>query len=251
MKVCHKCKTEKPLTEFGCNKNNPDGLDHYCRDCRRAYRQEHREQINASKAKYREKHRKPRVKLTEEEKKQKQREYYEANNERIKANAKQRRETNREAALEYQKEYRVSHKEEIRETQRRWHEEHREEARARKRSWRREHPEQWKAQHKAAKQRRRARLKGQGGSYTPAQLRECLEFFDNCCAYSGEPLQPDYHVDHVVPISKGGHNDIKNIVPANPVPNIEKSDKDWFDWFFNSEYFTEERYKKIIEWIES
>ena len=34
-KQCQKCHTEKPLTDFNRNKNNPDGRWHYCKECRR------------------------------------------------------------------------------------------------------------------------------------------------------------------------------------------------------------------------
>ena len=36
MKNCSKCKTEKPLFEFGTHKGNKDGLQYYCRSCRKA-----------------------------------------------------------------------------------------------------------------------------------------------------------------------------------------------------------------------
>lgn len=216
MKVCSTCKTEKPLTEFGRNTNRPDGLDNCCRDCRREirrrYKERHPQRVKESQAKYQAKH--------------------------------------KEDKRDYDKQYREANKETIQQRKRAYYQEHKDSERARVENWKTEHPEQYRAVHSAAKHRYRAQLLENGGSYTHEQLLECLEFFGYCCAYSGEPLQPDYHVDHVVPISKGGRNDIKNIVPANPVPNIKKKDKDWVDWFFNSEYFSEERYKKIIEWLE-
>lgn len=33
MKRCPKCKTDKPLTEYGKNPRNGDGLQGYCRTC--------------------------------------------------------------------------------------------------------------------------------------------------------------------------------------------------------------------------
>ena len=35
-KRCTKCSEVKPLTEFRCNKNNPDGREYQCRECRKA-----------------------------------------------------------------------------------------------------------------------------------------------------------------------------------------------------------------------
>lgn len=34
MKVCGKCKEEKPLSEFSVNKRNKDGLEYICKVCR-------------------------------------------------------------------------------------------------------------------------------------------------------------------------------------------------------------------------
>lgn len=36
MKTCTKCGATKPLDEFGKNSSKRDGLDYYCRECRRA-----------------------------------------------------------------------------------------------------------------------------------------------------------------------------------------------------------------------
>lgn len=45
LKLCSKCKTEKPLTEFSKNKNNKDGHSYWCRDCRRQMTRD-KEQLN-------------------------------------------------------------------------------------------------------------------------------------------------------------------------------------------------------------
>jgi 5-methylcytosine-specific restriction endonuclease McrA len=37
-------------------------------------------------------------------------------------------------------------------------------------------------------------------------------------------LSDDYHRDHVIPVSKGGTNDIRNIVLACAPCNVRKSD---------------------------
>lgn len=37
MKICSSCHEEKPATEFGLRRRSPDGLQAWCRDCRREY----------------------------------------------------------------------------------------------------------------------------------------------------------------------------------------------------------------------
>ena len=41
-KVCSKCKIEKDESEFYVNNKAVDGLDHYCKDCRKAYSHDNR-----------------------------------------------------------------------------------------------------------------------------------------------------------------------------------------------------------------
>ena len=36
-KICSKCKIEKDESEFYSNKRMPDGLDYYCKDCRKGH----------------------------------------------------------------------------------------------------------------------------------------------------------------------------------------------------------------------
>lgn len=94
------------------------------------------------------------------------------------------------------------------------------EYRVRYRSARREHHLELKRRHyrRHADQwmqyvwNRIARIRGNGGTHTHQEWVEKCGLFAWCCAYCGEakPLERD----HKVPISRGGTNDITNIVPA-------------------------------------
>ncbi|MBO6805898.1 hypothetical protein [Thalassospira sp.] len=67
MKTCSKCSEEKPAVEFGLRRRSPDGLQAWCRDCRREYQRDyirqhrdlarHRESQNRYRIRHREKHR--------------------------------------------------------------------------------------------------------------------------------------------------------------------------------------------------
>ncbi len=81
--------------------------------------------------------------------------------------------------------------------------------------------------------RRRSRNKAALGDYTAAQIQALLKKQKHCCYYAacghvrfqcvkGRYI---YHIDHVIPLSRGGSNDISNLVLACPTCNLRKNDK--------------------------
>ncbi len=42
------------------------------------------------------------------------------------------------------------------------------------------------------------------------------------CYYTGELLGPDFHLDHMTPLSRGGAHAVDNIVPCTPAANMAK-----------------------------
>lgn len=78
---------------------------------------------------------------------------------------------------------------------------------------------------KARKARRRAREAGAPGQYTAADVRRQLRAQRGRCYWCGAKLGDDYHVDHVIPLAKGGSNGPENIVCACGPCNLSKGDK--------------------------
>lgn len=76
---------------------------------------------------------------------------------------------------------------------------------------------------------RRARLKENGGSHTPKQIQEQFTRQKGKCYYCRVKMEK-YQIDHVVPVSKGGSNDISNIVLACPPCNQQKNDRLPHQW---------------------
>ena len=112
-----------------------------------------------------------------------------------------------------------------------WKAKHPEAVKEHSRNWARKHPEyikanlkQWRATNplKAAEQdnRRRARKQGAFGTYTADEFKAlgttCL-----CCGRADIPMT----ADHIVPLSKGGRNDIGNIQPLCRGCNSSKGTK--------------------------
>ncbi len=67
---------------------------------------------------------------------------------------------------------------------------------------------------------RRARKLNNGGSYTTAEWQALCEQYGHRCLACGASVP--LTVDHIVPISKGGSNDISNIQPLCMPCNLQK-----------------------------
>ena len=84
---------------------------------------------------------------------------------------------------------------------------------------------------------------------TVDQFIELLVFFECRCAYTGEPLNDTtLSLDHLQTRTKNGIHHISNVVPCTKEANNKKYNKDFQQWYINSEYFTMERYAKIMAW---
>lgn len=83
---------------------------------------------------------------------------------------------------------------------------------------------------RAGSHRRRARKIEAGGSYTADELLDQLKRQKGRCYYCRAKIGKTYHADHVVPLARGGSNDISNIVIACPSCNWSKHDKLPHEW---------------------
>lgn len=113
-----------------------------------------------------------------------------------------------------------------RETGARWEKQNRDKVLRHERKYRDNHPDY------AAKKNstRRARL---CGSFTQTELEQVklAQWFGNlCCYYCGCNIDDIYHIEHVIPISRGGSNTIDNIVLACPSCNHSKGNKLVVEW---------------------
>lgn len=77
---------------------------------------------------------------------------------------------------------------------------------------------------KACSARRRARKRAAGGSHTAEDILVLRLSQNNRCLYCEKPLS-DYHVDHMVPLARGGSNGRENICLACPDCNLKKNVK--------------------------
>jgi len=86
------------------------------------------------------------------------------------------------------------------------------------RKWRAAHPERvqhWNRQVRAA--RRKAT-----GTFTKDDVAYHWRQQDGRCVYCGATLNNDYHIDHIIPLSRGGTNFVGNIQLLCPTCNMRK-----------------------------
>ena len=114
--------------------------------------------------------------------------------------------------------------------------------------WRKKNPEKLKVYNQ----------KHRNHDITEKEWQDCLKVFNNTCAYCGLPIEEHivkrngkyivmkFHKDHV---DDKGYNDIRNAVPSCQSCNSSKHTSDMEEWYPSKEFYTEEKYNKIIWWI--
>jgi 5-methylcytosine-specific restriction endonuclease McrA len=55
-------------------------------------------------------------------------------------------------------------------------------------------------------------------------MRQLVEIAADMCCYCYKALGSDFHVDHIIPLSFGGTNNLSNLVLACPKCNLQAGD---------------------------
>jgi len=211
MKTCYSCHLEKPLSEFHKDTSRKDGSQRACKPCVSAIsakrREANKEKLRAQWAAWRD-----------------------ANRERIAANGKRYNLENKDKVTEYRKKYYVENKESILAVGAKYRADNPEAQKARNARWAKANPEKC-----AAKTRRRRALKmAAEGTHTRQDIDKLFLLQKGKCASctiklikSGKNI---YHVDHIMPLTKGGGDGPDNLQLLCPGCNIKKNAKDPLDW---------------------
>lgn len=211
MKYCKKCDQHKSLDAF--NKNQ-----RWCRSCQKAakskWNQENKERIKEYNAQY-------------------YPGYYEEHKEVIKANVSRNYQENREDKIAYANAYYEENKDEVLAKQAEYYKENKEVISVKAAKYRR--TDKGKEIKRNCNGRRRARLKENGAEqFTYDDLRMfwlSQNILDDRCYYCLKPFsgKPE-HIDHYIPIAKGGGHFKHNLRPSCTCCNLRKSDKHPIDF---------------------
>lgn len=221
-KTCPKCKTEYPATTeyFARDKKAKDGLYSQCKVCNREYREAHKEY---------------------------QQNYRAANKEKLQQYYAEWQQTNREYNLARKRKYaqkRYANDPEYVERRKIYSKHYRarypDKMRAAIQQWRRYNPERYRS----TKRKYRSSVKGKASNHASShryrarqRLVETAPFDEQAqlkrqksrCYYCGCKLEK-YHIEHVVPLSRGGSDRPENKVLSCPECNLKKSDKAPHEW---------------------
>lgn len=208
-KRCCKCKQFKPRTReyFSPRPANSDGLEGRCKECeklrRRKERAEHPDRHKRSQKKYRVQQ-----------------------GEQWAQRAADWRERNPDKVEAYRVRYYTENAEYYRKYSRDYHWRNRKHTLERMRHWRKNNPDK----DKAKSMRYRARKLGAPGAFTAEDRKTLYQSQKGLCWWCGKPLGEKVHLDHRIPLSRGGTNDARNIVLTHPFCNISKKDKMPWEW---------------------
>jgi 5-methylcytosine-specific restriction endonuclease McrA len=97
----------------------------------------------------------------------------------------------------------------------------RQSSRTRTKQWRINHPDEHRALCRATRANRRAQQRDQ--FVEPIDPQSVFERDEGICGICGNPAnRDDFHVDHVIPLSRGGSHAYSNVQTAHPLCNLRK-----------------------------
>lgn len=204
-RTCKSCNTEFPLTPEHWHKDKKAtlGLSYKCKACAKAQSRQW-------------------LKDNPERAAAQKRVYYAENIEQFQAY----RAANAEHIAQWKREWRKNNPELVREHKSDSQKRHRGAANERSRRFSKRHPEQVRKWVRIQQHRRRHA----GGSFSARDVELQYKSQKGKCWHCGKLVGDKYHLDHLIPIARGGTNDPRNIVISCPPCNQSKGTKLTHEW---------------------
>lgn len=213
-KFCIKCKLEKEYSYFSNDKNRKDGLISTCKACISSYCQQRynkqKDMILAKQKNYY-KNNKEQILIknklyclkNKEKKRQMDHDYYQRNSEKIKLRSKQWIIENRDLHNSYVSNYSRNNRYRVT---------------VKLREWQRKNPDKVRMY---AHNRRALKINAPG-IFTEDHITNQYNKQNGLCYYCLIPLNHKYHLEHKIPLKRGGTNFPDNIVCSCQTCNSEK-----------------------------
>jgi 5-methylcytosine-specific restriction endonuclease McrA len=238
-KTCKTCGLTKPVADFYLDKR---GKGNYFTSCKECEKPKNRARMNARyrlhpeilKARRRERHKKHREKENAISKRYRfahpeyfaahRKKYYAENRDKLLSQAAEKRRQDLAAARRKDKEKYAANPDAARARAKRYARKNQAKVAARSKEYREKYPEK----RAAWELRRHYRKRGNGGQHSDADWAALLEECGGRCLACGARSEPGRYrrleKDHIIPITKGGRDDIWNLQPlCRPCNNTKKA----------------------------
>ena len=196
MKLCSRCKTEKPIDEFPKVKSRNNSPGTYCRIC-----------VNERRA-----------------------EYVKRNHEKVKASKLKWYRNNKESENARMKIWRLGNKDRMRDSMRAWKIKNSDHVKSYYAEWFKKNPDVVSSNSR----NRRTRIANCDGFHIAEDISKIFAMQKGRCANCTKKLfktgEKKYHVDHIMPLARGGSNWPSNLQCLCPGCNLSKHAKHPDDW---------------------
>lgn len=210
MKRCPKCGETKNIDEFYKNKSRKDGRSVWCKIC-----------DNANNKKY--------IQNNKEHMREYYKEKYWKNPEKYRENRRRSNINNKDIIEERRKIYYQNNKDLILLRDKIYKDKNRDRVNARNRQYYKNHKEDFIFR---ARERKKRIRETKDGTITKETLDYMYESQFHKCDYCGCNLdEVGKHLDHILPLVKGGTHTLSNVHWVCPKCNLSKNDKTEEEWF--------------------
>lgn len=214
MKACNKCGETKPKTEFSKNSSKRDGLMPCCKVCNsaraRKWQTQNREKNRATKRKWVAANQ-DKVKFTYAK--------WKADNP---GHCADWRAANPEKAKSIAARYRAANPEKKTASSAKWYAANSDKVKATSLAWAKANPEACRI----ISHNRRARQRANGGVLSKGLVEKLFKLQRGKCACCHVSLKDGNHMDHRIPVARGGPNEDWNMQLLCPPCNLSKNAKD-------------------------
>lgn len=237
MKICTSCNIEKPFTEFSKDACRRDGLQYRCKSCARAYREANRSRLEGYQAAYYAANREHLIEQMSNYRlankdwlNERQAEYRAANKKKIAECRAAHYAKNKQRILQKSAKNYAANRDRIAKYCEQYYAENRERIAEYQLKYRSANAEKYAQNNR----NRRARKRNAEGRHTAADVSRIFEGQRGLCANCHTALfkcgKNKFHVDHIIPLVRGGSNWPDNLQCLCPACNNRKRAKDPIAW---------------------